>query len=246
MVLCIVEEMPIVVDTLPIVVGALGGGEVTKGTIGIVGAGAPVVGATAMVGTAAAELTPRLLISVESSGMPVRPTPPGVSGGIGVDEAATLTEPEPHMPDRPDVLIMAEVVGMPEAIAIADDDEVAAIDIGLEPVAGAAMPSDVPPPSKVAVDPNIVEGDVPIVVHPALAAVLVEAAGAGLTPGDAISVAPSGIPVPPTGAVGTMPSGEVADSDGVGVTAACAKAGLVSSGQAAATTRRRFMTRSVS
>jgi hypothetical protein len=98
----------------------------------------------------------------------------------------------------------------------------------------------------VAVDPYIVEGGVPIVAHPALPYVPVGGVGAGLTPGEAISVEPSGSPVPPTVPVGTMPSGEVAESDGVGVTAACAKAGLASSGQAAAITRRRFMTHSIS
>jgi hypothetical protein len=51
--------------------------------------------------------------------------------------------------------------------------------------------------------------------------------GAGLTPGEAISVAPSGIPVPPTDAVGPMPSGEVAPSVGVvGIAPIWANAGL--------------------
>lgn len=51
--------------------------------------------------------------------------------------------------------------------------------------------------------------------------------GAGLTPGEAISVAPSGIPVPPTDVVGPIPSGEVAPSVGVvGIVPIWAKAGL--------------------
>lgn len=128
----VLEEMPVVVDPVPIVGDAIGGGEVARGIVGAVGVGALAVGAMVMPGTAAAELTPRLPISVESRGMPVRAVPPGVSGDVGVDEAATLPEPEPHMPDMPDVSIMADV---------------AAIDIGLEPVAGATVPSDVPPPS---------------------------------------------------------------------------------------------------
>lgn len=58
-------------------------------------------------------------------------------------------------------------------------------------------------------------------------AVIVLVVGAGLTPGEAISVAPSGIPVPPTDVVGPMPSGEVAPSVGVaGIEPIWAKAGL--------------------
>jgi hypothetical protein len=64
------------------------------------------VGATPKVGTAAAELTPRLAISVESRGIPARAAPPGVVGVVGVEDAATLFEPEPHIPDIPDVSIM--------------------------------------------------------------------------------------------------------------------------------------------
>jgi hypothetical protein len=51
-----------------------GAGSVTAGTVAIVGA---MVGVTVMIGTVAAELTPRLPISVEPIGMPVRGTPPG-------------------------------------------------------------------------------------------------------------------------------------------------------------------------
>ena len=53
-------------------------------------------------------------------------------------------------------------------------------------------------------------------------------AGGVLTPGVAISVAPSGIPVAPTGAPGPIPSGEVAPS-GAGapvIMPTWAKAGL--------------------
>jgi hypothetical protein len=51
--------------------------------------------------------------------------------------------------------------------------------------------------------------------------------GAGLNPGEAISVAPNGIPVPPTDVVGPIPSGEVASSDGVvSIVPIWAKAGL--------------------
>ncbi len=194
-----------------------GAGSVTAGTVGIVDAMVLVVGATPMVGTAAAEVTPRLTISVEPMGIPVRATPPGATGDVGVDDAARLPEPAPHMLDVPEVSIRADVGGMPD-----DDipDEFGAPAIGIADIVlcGVMVPTATPPPSKVEADPNIVDGAVPIVEHTVLPIVPVWSAGAGLTPGEAISVAPSGMPVPPTGALGTMPSGEVAASKGVGIT----------------------------
>jgi hypothetical protein len=185
-----------------------------------------VVGKTPIVGTAAAELTPRLPISVEPSGIPVRAVPPGTVGevDVGVDEDATLLEPEPHIPDNPDVCSIPDVADIP------DIDEVP--DIAVEsPVAGVVLPTVIPPPSKLEVDPNIPVGEVPNVEQavPLIVpvAVIVLVVGAGLTPGEAISVAPSGIPVPPTDVVGPIPSGEVASSEGVaGIVPIWAKAGL--------------------
>lgn len=155
-----------------------------------------------------------------------------------MDDIARLAAPEPHMPDIPEVSINAEVGGMPDVVDAPGITIVPAVDIGPcgEPAAIAT-----PPPSKLFADANIDDGAMPMVVHPALPAAGGEI-GAGLTPGDAISVAPSGMPVPPTGALGTMPSGEVADSDGVGITAACcARTGLHSSAEAAVAIRKRFM-----
>ncbi|QHO74778.1 hypothetical protein ACH79_21235 [Bradyrhizobium sp. CCBAU 051011] len=207
-----------------------GAGSVTAGTVGIAGAIVLTVGATAMVGTTAAELIPRLPISVEPIGMPVRITPPGATGEVGIDDAARLPDPPPHMLDIPDVSIRADVGGMP-------DDEM--VDIVL---CGITVPTATPPPSKVAADPNIVDGAVPMVEHTVLPIAPVDEIGMGLTPGDAISVAPNGMPVPPTGALGTMPSGEVDASEGVGITAACwAKAWPHSKVEAAVIIRKRFM-----
>jgi hypothetical protein len=183
-------------------------GSVAADTVGIIGVMVLTVGATVMIGTAAAELTPRLPISVEPIGMPVRGTPPGVVGVVGVDDAARLPAPAPHMLWVPDVSIRADVGGMlDDGIAIA--------------LGGVTVPSGMPPPSKLAADPNIVDGAVPMVEHTVLPMMPVEGSGAGLTPAEVISVAPNGMPVPPTGALGTMPSGEVAESEGVGITAAC-------------------------
>jgi hypothetical protein len=132
------------------------GNEGTSGaaTTGIVGAAEMprelVVGSTLIVGTAAAELTPRLPISVEPSGIPVRAAPPGVVGDVevGVEEAAMLLEPEPHIPDMPEVSSMPEVVDIPDVADIPDDVDIPdVIDIPDVAVAGAAAPIAIPPPS---------------------------------------------------------------------------------------------------
>src|SRR3954470_24098582 len=183
----------------------LGAESVTAGAAGVTEA---MVGATVTIGTAAAELTPRLPISVDPIGMPVRGTPPGVVGDVGADDAVVLLAPAPHMLWLPEVSIRADVGGMP------DDDIVIML-------CGATVPTAMPPPSKLAADPNIVDGAVPTVEHTVLPTMPVEGSGIGLTPAEVISVAPNGMPVPPTGALGTMPSGEVAESEGVGITAAC-------------------------
>jgi hypothetical protein len=142
-------------------------------TVGIVGANAlgptvPTIGNTPTVGTAGAELTPRLATSVEPSGIPVRAKPPGTVGNVdvGVDDEAMLLEPDPHIPDMPDVST-PEVVDGAGGIDICDDVDVPGIvmgsvvagvasvpvvpDVAMLPVvvavAGAAVPGAVPPPS---------------------------------------------------------------------------------------------------
>jgi hypothetical protein len=192
-------------------------------TVGIVGTNelgptVPTMGDTLSVGTAAAELTPRLLISMAPSGIPVRAKPPGTVGDVdaaevdvGIDDAAMLLEPEPHIPDIPDVSTMGEVVDIPGEV---NGD--AAVVPAVAPVAGVADP--IPPPSYMAFDPYIPEGKVPTVVQPVpLPGVVIVplAVGAGLTPGEVISVAPNGIPVGPTEELVVMPSGEVAPMAGV-------------------------------
>ena len=227
-VLCIPEMLgiPVMGSVAAGTVVVFGAESVTAGAAGNVEA---MVGVTVMVGTVAAELTPRLPISVEPIGMPVRGTPPGVVGDVGVDDAARLPEPAPHMLWVPEVSIRADVGEIP-------DDDIAIV------LCGVTVPVATPPPSKLAADPNIVDGAVPMVEHTMLPIIPVEGSGAGLTPGDAISVAPNGMPVPPTGALGTMPSGEVAESEGVGITAACcAKAWPHSKAEVAVIIRKCFM-----
>ena len=209
-----IPEVP-VIPVVPvagqgIVAVAVGGDE----TVGIVGTtGAEVRGGTAVIiGTAAAELTPRLPISKDPNGIPVRAPPPGVVEVVGVDDAVTLLEPEPHIPDNPDVSIIPDVVDIPDVADIPDE-------VDIPGVAAAAVPTAIPPPSKLVVDPNIDDGGVPTVEHvvPLLGIAMVPVApmGAGLIPGDAISVEPRGMPVGET--VEPIPSGEVAPMVGVGL-----------------------------
>jgi hypothetical protein len=208
-------------------------GGVTAGTVGttVVDPTEPTMGDAPSVGTTAAELTPRFPISVDPSGIPVRATPPGVVGAV---DAVMLLEPEPHIPDMPEVCSISEVVAVPDVAEIADDvespGEVVIPDAAA--VAGIAVPTAIPPPSKLAVDPNIDDGAVPKVEHvvPLLGIAIVPVAspGAGLTPGAGISVEPSGMPVGETAEPVPNPSGEVAPRVGVGVAIplTCAMAAL--------------------
>ena len=226
-------------------------------TMGIVGANAlgptvPTMGNTPIVGTAGAELTPRLLISMEPNRIPVRAKPPGTVGNVdvdvGVDDEAMLPEPEPHIPDIPDVSGVPEDADIPVGTDICDDVDVpgvvvgsvvaavgsvpVAADVAMLPVvaavAGAALPAAAPPPSKLAVDPNVPDAEIPpvehavplVVIAPLVGSAIVPVTlpvGAGLTPGEVISVAPIGIPVVPTDPLVPIPSGEVAPSEGVAV-----------------------------
>jgi hypothetical protein len=146
---------------------------------------------------------------------------------VGVDDEAILLEPEPHIPDIPEVSSIPEVVDIPDVADIPDEVDIPDV----AAVAGAADPAATPPPSKLAVDPNIPDGEVPKVEHVVLLpgiAIAPVTVGAGLTPGDAISVAPSGMPVGDTAKPVPMPSGEVAPMVGVGlaIPLTCAMAAL--------------------
>jgi len=181
-------------------------------------------------GTGGVELTPRLASSNDPNGIPVRAAPPGTVGviDVGLDDAAMLFEPEPHIPDIPDVSSTPDdpkVTGISDVTEVADDVDVPdAVVPDMAAVAGAAVPTDVPPPSKLVVDPNISEGGVATVGHAVLAVVVgivivpVTPAGTGLRPGEVISVEPSGIPAGEPAEPVATPSGEVASIVGVGLT----------------------------
>jgi hypothetical protein len=227
------------------------GGDVMDGaaTAGIAGSTAigptvPTTGDPVGVGTAGTPLTPRLPISVEPNGIPVRAIPPGAVGAVevGVDDDATLVEPEPHIPDIPAVSSVPEVDDTPDVLKGAEELEIP--DDAVDPdiamlldvvpaVAGAPVPIPIPipPPSKLVVDPNIVDGEVPTVEHAVPLLVLgivivpVTPVGAGLSPPEMISVDPSGMPAGPTDVPGPVPSGEVAPRVGVvGIVPTCAMA----------------------
>jgi hypothetical protein len=149
-----------------------------------------------------------------------------------------LLEPEPHIPDIPDVSIIPEDVDVADDIDVPLPDDVEAPGMGIVPgstaAEGAMAPGAVPPPSYMAVDPYISEGEVATVEHAVpllvvgIAIVPAKPVGAGLTPADVISVAPSGIPVGELVEPIVMPSGEVAPIMGVGTTvwSTCAMAML--------------------
>ena len=133
-------------------------------TVGIVGTDelgptVPVMGDTLGVGTTCAALTPRLLIPVESNGTPARAAPLVVVDEVevGLDDAAMLLEPEPHIPVNPDVSGIPEDVDSPDVAAIAIDVEIPdAVDVPdgatapvVAAVAGVVVPLAIaiPPPS---------------------------------------------------------------------------------------------------
>jgi hypothetical protein len=174
---------------------------VANGVVAIEGSGLTVVDGNGLgVGMTGATLTPALPISVESSGIPARAVPLGETDGTAVDDDALLLELVTHGPE------VAELPGrdVPEPIAI-------------------------PPPSNVAPEPDVPDDGLPVTEHvvplPVIPIVVVPVGG-GLSPGEASSVEPSGIPIGATGDPGTMPSGEVASRPGIGLTICCAKTGL--------------------
>ena len=123
--------------------------------IGNVGAGATVltVGDTLGVGTAAAALTPRLPTWIDPNGIPLRAGLLVAAGDVdvGVDDAAMLLEPEPHIPVNPDVSSMPEDVDSPDVAEIAVDVDIpdGATPPDVAAVAGVEIPVaiPIPPPS---------------------------------------------------------------------------------------------------
>jgi hypothetical protein len=147
--------------------------------------------------------------------------------GVGTTTKG-LTPALPISTEPSEIPVRATLPDAIEDIAAVDE----ALPLGLTPQStqlpgNEAIPSPVPPPSYVLAPdipdecPPIAKHVVPTPVIPAVPSV------SGLSPGDASSVAPKGIPVGETEAPGTMPSGEVAAIPGIGlpIPPTCEKAG---------------------
>ena len=134
-------------------------------------------------GTISNGLTPALPISTEPNGIPVRAAPPGEVGDVAADDEALLLELVPHVPE-----------------------------VASPPGNDVPVPTPSPPPSeKVVLEPGIPDDGTPVTRHVVPFPVIpIVPAGTPPSPGDASSVAPTGIPVGGTGKPGAMPSGEVA------------------------------------
>jgi hypothetical protein len=161
---------------------------------------------------------------------------------VGFDDAATLLEPAPHIPDSPDVASIPDVIVTPDVADIADDVD---IPDGIALPGGAAAPAAIPPPSYVVGDPNVPGGEVATVEHaaPLLAfgTVIVPVSPLGTVL--AAGAAPSGNPFGPIDSLGATPSEEVTPGEGIVVAIpAWANAGLLAKkGNAAATISNGFM-----
>jgi hypothetical protein len=133
---------------------------------------------------------------------------------VGLDDAAMLLEPAPHIPVNPEVASIPEVVDVPDVADIPDDVDAAP---GVAALAGVVVAN--PPPSYVVGDPNVPNGEVPTVEHaaPLLALgtviVPVKPLGTVLPPGDGLGGKPFG----PTDSPGTIPNEEVMPGEGVAV-----------------------------
>ena len=145
--------------------------------------------------------------SVDPRGIPTRPTvvdcaprPAGEApGAIGPDEAiaAPLAHVPEAFPDMPAESNNGVGTGTP---AVTEPVAVIAVDVAMPEVPGMEVVDCAEAP--------IPEHAAEAVIEPSAAV----PAAFGLTPGVASSVAPSGIPVAPTGAPGPKPSGEVTPS----------------------------------
>jgi hypothetical protein len=155
----------------------------------------------------------------------------------------------------PALFISTEPNGIPDRAVPAgdaDDDEPMLLELVPQIADVAALPGNdvpipipVPPPSNV-LEPDIPDDELPVAEHvvpfPVIPMVPLVA---GLSPGDASSIAPMGIPVGATDEPGVMPNGEVAaiPGDGVPTPPTCANTGLLpnSAASSAVVNTRRIM-----
>jgi hypothetical protein len=175
-------------------------------------------------------LSPPAPSSVEPSGIPTRATDDAEPIPVGeeADAAGPAKELPPIGAQVPDA-----VPAMPPPSKTEVETDVPAVDIPVPvdvPVIEVSMPDVVPLELG---KPNDVCGIEPPTPEHVVTLLVVSPSGDvpdvnGLTPGDASSVAPMGIPVGATGAPGPMPSGDVMPSAGPGeifIPPTCAEAG---------------------
>jgi hypothetical protein len=89
---------------------------------------------------------PRLPISVEPSGIPARVPVLDMLDDVGVDDAATLVDPDPHIPDIPEVSSTPEAVDIPELCSIPEVVDIPDVVEGADDMSGdaAVLPADIP------------------------------------------------------------------------------------------------------
>lgn len=147
--------------------------------------------------------------SVEPRGIPARPPvdceprPVGEEAdAVALDDAAAvpLTQVPEALPDRPEESNKGVGAGVPDIMAPVVVITFGAVEVTMPDVPGMDVVGCAEAP--------IPEHAVEAVIEPSAAV----PATFALTPGVAISVAPSGIPVAPTGEPGPSPSGEVTPS----------------------------------
>jgi hypothetical protein len=96
-------------------------GELVAGTIGFVSTAGVAIGTAMGAGTASEVLIPRSLSSVDPKRIPV-PRPEPLAIDVGMDDIAGFVVPELHT-QRPEVSIMAVVVGIAKRADAAEDVE---------------------------------------------------------------------------------------------------------------------------
>jgi hypothetical protein len=173
--------------------------------------------------TSGGGLSPPTPSSVEPNGMPMRPTadPKPIPVGDDAEDAGPAVGP---------LAIPAQV---PDAFPIVPPPSKIAVDM-LEEVPGIELPM---PEDTCGSEPPMLEH---VVMLPGAAPNGEVPDAIGLTPGDASSVAPIGIPVRGTAGAGPMPSGEVipsGDPSGDGpIPPICAEAGALATKTAVSAT----------
>jgi hypothetical protein len=164
------------------------------------------IGARVWVAIVGNGLTPPVESSVDPIGIPTRPVVDreAIDGEdadpVGLDDAVVVAQVPDAVPEMPAPSNSAVGADVPDTAPVAGDSPF---------IAPVAPMAELPiPAAPVCIDPATLEHAEVVVV------IMLEAmpVAPGLTPGVASSVAPSGIPVAPTGAPGPIPSGEVTPS----------------------------------